>query len=168
MKRVLVLLLGGSSILALAPGQAAMGTDSYLPGPGAAKVLTVAASGPARASVTVLTEAVAIKETGPKETVRVFGEVYGFSPSLFAVHRDEPTLVTFWNLQPDDLHDFLLMDPQWNVWMKVDLPPLRKISYVFTFHEEGLFRFYCTMHLPEMAGQILVLPPAAISRRKAG
>jgi plastocyanin len=29
---------------------------------------------------------------------------------------------------------------------------------VFTFHQSGLFNFYCTVHQPEMAGQILVLP----------
>jgi len=44
--------------------------------------------------------------------------------------------------------------------MKVMLPPLRETKYVFTFHQEGLFNFYCTMHQPAMSGQILVLPPA--------
>ncbi len=39
--------------------------------------------------------------------------------------------------------------------------PCRKVyedPYVFAFHAEGLFAFYCTMHQPEMSGQILVLP----------
>ncbi len=133
--------------------------EGYLPGPAASRVVSVATSGSATASVIVQTQAVAIKETGPKETVRAFGEVYAFSPAFFAVHREEPTLVTFWNLQPDDLHDFLLMDPQYDVLMKLMLPPNRKTAYVLTFHREGLFRFYCAAHPPAMAGQILVLPP---------
>src|SRR3989442_1212172 len=112
----------------------------------------------ASAGTTVLTEAVAIKETGPRATVAGFGEVYAFAPAFVAVHRDEPTEISFWNLQPDDDHDFMLVAPDAQVLMKVLLPALRKTTYVFTFHEEGLFRFYCTMHQPEMSGQILVLP----------
>jgi plastocyanin len=77
---------------------------------------------------------------------------------LVAVHRDEPTEISFWNLQPDDDHDFMLVAPDSNVLMKVLLPALRKTTYILAFHEEGLFTFYCTMHQPEMSGQILVLP----------
>ena len=104
-------------------------------------------------------QGVAIKETGPRETVARYGEVYAFAPATVVVHRDEPTLIEFWNLQPDDDHDFMLMDPQWSVMMKVMLPALKKTSYIFTFHEEGLFNFFCVMHPPAMNGQILVLPP---------
>ena len=132
---------------------------TYLPDAAAARVITVAKDGPAEAGVTVLTEAVAIKETGPKATVKRFGEVYAFSPSFIAVHRDEPTQITFWNLQGDDEHDFMLADPEAHVLMHVVLPPLKETAYVFTFHQEGLFNFYCTMHQPAMSGQILVLPP---------
>ncbi|MFI5364778.1 MAG: cupredoxin domain-containing protein [Candidatus Binatia bacterium] len=147
---------------ALATG-AEMGkmVKTYLPDGAAAKIVTVTAAGPASAGVTVMTEALATKESGPKETVEHFGEVYAFSPSLIAVHKDEPTAIDFWNLQPDDEHDFMLADPHSNVMMSVLLPPLQVTSYVFTFHEEGLFNFYCTMHQPEMSGQILVLPPLA-------
>jgi plastocyanin len=106
----------------------------------------------------VLTEAVAVKQTGPRATVRRFGEVYAFSPTFVAVHPDEPTEISFWNLQPDDEHDFMLVAPDGRVLMKVPLPALRRTTYVFTFHAEGLFAFCCTMHQPEMSGQILVLP----------
>jgi plastocyanin len=117
----------------------------YLPGEAAAQVVSVSpGEGGAEAGMTVLTEAVAVKETGPKATVARFGEVYAFA-----------------NLQADDQHDFMLVDPDSNVLMKVPLPALAKTSYVFTFHREGLFNFYCTMHQPEMSGQILVLPPVA-------
>jgi plastocyanin len=102
---------------------------------------------------------VAIKETGPRNTVARFGEIYVFTPSFFAVHRDEPTAITFWNLQPDDDHDSMLTDADLNVRMKVTLRALQKAPYVFAFHREGLFTFYCTRHQPAMSGQILVLPP---------
>ncbi|MGH9440948.1 MAG: cupredoxin domain-containing protein [Thermoanaerobaculia bacterium] len=134
-------------------------TPDYLPDAAGQKTATISASGSASAGFVVMTEAVAVKETGPKETVRAFGETYQFSPPFLAVRRDEPTRIEFWNLQPDDEHDILLLDPAWNVLMKQTLPPLKKRSWVFTFREEGLYRFYCTVHLPEMAGQILVLPP---------
>jgi plastocyanin len=52
----------------------------------------------------------------------------------------------------------MLVAPDAHVLMRVLLPALRKTTHVFTFHEEGLFTFYCTMHRPEMTGQILVLP----------
>ena len=132
----------------------------FLPNAAASKAVSVVARGPATASVVVMTEAVAIKETGPKETVKAFGEVYAFSPPTFAVHRDEPTLITFWNLQGDDEHDFLLLDDRNNVLMKITLPPLKKTPYIFTFHREGDFRFTCTLHVPEMSGQVLVFPPS--------
>jgi plastocyanin len=142
-------------------GPAHQHEPEYLPDAAAAKVVAVASGeAGAQAEIIVLTEAVAIKETGPKQTVARFGEVYAFAPSFIAVHRDEPTAISFWNLQGDDDHDFMLVDPDLNVMMKATLPALRKTSYVFTFHREGLFTFYCTMHQPAMSGQILVLPPA--------
>jgi len=121
---------------------------------------TIARSGAAKARVVVLTAGVAIKEGGPAETLRVFGEVYAFVPQVFVVRRDEPTEVTFWNLQPDDEHDFMLTDPSNRVLVKTKLPPLSKTKFVMTFHDEGLFPFYCVMHQPSMSGQILVVAPA--------
>ncbi len=132
---------------------------SYLPNAEASKVVSVVSSASAVAVLVIQTQAVAVKETGPKQTVAHFGEVYAFSPSFIAVHRDEPTLIRFWNLQPDDAHDFTLLDPHRNVLMKIALPPGRETAFVFTFHQEGLFDFVCAMHRPAMNGQILVLPP---------
>jgi len=146
--------------IAFAAAVAAKKVPDFLPNAAASKIVTVATRGLAGATVTVMTEAIAIKESGPKETVKAFGEVYAFSPATFAVHRNEPTLVTFWNLQGDDEHDFMLMDDRNQVLMKVTLPPLKKSDYIFSFHREGLFRFTCTLHLPEMSGQVLVLPPS--------
>jgi plastocyanin len=131
----------------------------YLPGDAQSRVVSVSTTGEAQSEIVVLTEAIAIKENGPKETVAKFGEVYGFAPSFIAVHRDEPTRLTFWNLQPDDEHDFMLADPDLNVMMHVKLKPLSRNSWIFNFHKEGVFPFFCAVHQPEMNGQILVLPP---------
>jgi len=131
----------------------------FLPNAPASKIVSVAKTGNAEAEVIVLTEAVAVKETGPKQTVAKFGEVYSFSPTFIAIRRDVPTMLTFWNLQSDDEHDFMLTAPDATVLMHLKLMPLTRTSYVFTFHEDGIFNFYCTVHQPEMNGQILVLPP---------
>ncbi|MBI3782103.1 MAG: cupredoxin domain-containing protein [Deltaproteobacteria bacterium] len=148
------------------PGHKAKEAERYfLPDASADKIVSVARSEAATSGMTVLTQAIAIKETGPKKTVARFGEVYSFSPTFIAVQRDEPTAISFWNLQGDDVHDFMLVDPDLNALMKVELPPLQKTSFTFSFHREGLFNFYCTMHQPEMSGQILVLPPAVHTER---
>src|SRR5262249_35288399 len=101
----------------------------------------------------------ATKESGPAETVKQFGEVYAFMPDVFAVRRDQPTQITFWNLQADDEHDFMLTDPNNHVLLQTKLPPLSKTTYVMTFHAEGAYPFYCVMHQPAMSGQILVTAP---------
>jgi plastocyanin len=148
----------GAALAAASTGEAE--SRYYLPDQRGSKIVTVVREGNPEAEVVVLTQAVAVKETGPKETIDKYGEVYAFSPAFIAVHRDQPTLVTFWNLQSDDDHDFALLGSDWSVLMYVDLPPLRKTSYLFTFHKEGLFDFKCMQHSPAMSGQILVLPPA--------
>jgi plastocyanin len=134
----------------------------YLPNAEASRIVSVSSNtnGPIAAHIFIQTHAVAVKETGPKETVARFGEVYAFSPNFFAVHKDEPTLIHLLNLQPDDNHDFMLYAPD-QVFLKMLLPPLKETSYLFTFHREGLFNFMCAMHQPSMTGQILVLPPRA-------
>ena len=119
--------------------------------------IAVAANGKPAARVIVMCEAVATKESGPAETVKTFGEAYAFDPTTFAVKKDEPTEVVFWNLQGDDEHDFMLLDSRNHVVAQFKLPPLSKTSRLFTFRRQGLYRFYCTVHQPEMSGQITVL-----------
>jgi plastocyanin len=116
--------------------------------------------GKAKAKITILCEAIATKESGPKDTVATFGEVYAFSPTSIPLHRDEPTEITFWNLQSDDEHDFMLLNDRNTVLTQFKLPPLKKTTVVFTFHRDGVYRFVCTMHQPEMAGVMTVVPPA--------
>jgi plastocyanin len=148
-------LIGSASASAMPP----MDKHFYLPNAAASKIVSVAKGGTPQAEVIILTERVAVKETGPKETVAKFGEVYAFSPTFIAIRREVPTMLTFWNLQSDDEHDFMLTAPDSTVLMHLKLEPLTKTSYVFTFHQDGIFNFYCAVHQPEMNGQILVLPP---------
>lgn len=133
----------------------------FLPDANGSKIVSMSGNTnlPVKATLVVQTHGVITKESGPKETLDRFNEVYDFSPAFLAVRRDEPTLIRFWNLQPDDNHDFMLIAPDSTVLTKVLLPPLKETSFVFTFHQEGLFNFLCAMHEPSMAGQILVLPP---------
>ena len=130
----------------------------FWPDKAASKEVSLARTGKAPVMIVLQTHAVAVKETGPKATVAKFGEVYAWSPQLIVVHQNEPTRIRFWNLQPDDLHDFMLVSPNSQVLMKLLLPPLSNKSYVFTFHQQGLYTFLCSIHTPEMMGQILVLP----------
>ena len=122
--------------------------------------VTISTTGQAKARVIVMTQALVTKESGPKESVQAFGESYAFNPATFAVRRDEPTQVTFWNLQGDDEHDFMLLDDQNHVVLQTTLPALKKVTYIMTFHHDGVFPFFCKQHQPEMSGQVLVFPPA--------
>ena len=132
--------------------------EDYLPDAAGSKIVTVSPSGEARSELVVMTQALVTKEAGPRRALRAFGETYAFLPSTLVVRAEEPTRVTFWNLQDDDVHDFMLADAKGDVLMRVTLPPLRRTSWVFTFHRAGLLHFYCTMHQPEMSGQVVVLP----------
>jgi len=148
------------AVLALVHGARAADPQAaaeQLPSGAAAKLVSISPAAPA-VSLTVITQAVVVRESGPSQSVERFGETYVFSPSVILVHRDEPIRLTFRNLQPDDLHDFELLDSGSAPLMHVMLPPLSDRSYTLVFHEEGLFRFLCTLHQPVMSGQILVLP----------
>jgi plastocyanin len=159
--KIVFVILPALMCVASASAAPPMDKHFYLPDAAASKIVSVSKEGTPEAEVIVLTQAVAIKETGPKETVAKFGEVYAFSPTFIAIRRESPTMLTFWNLQPDDEHDFMLAAPDGTVLMHLKLMPLTKTSYVFTFHQAGIFDFYCAVHQPEMNGQILVLPASA-------
>jgi len=124
------------------------------------KAPDVVLGGKARARVVIMTQALVTKESGPKDSLAAFGESYAFVPSTFAVRENEPAEITFWNLQGDDEHDVMLLDSHRHVVLQAKLPPLKKTSFVMTFHRTGVFDFYCTMHQPEMSGQIVVIKGA--------
>lgn len=131
--------------------------DGYLPNAAALSIVHAVPNGPARAGVVILTETLPTGQPDPQEQ-KAFGLLYTFTPRVIFVRRDEPTAFSFWNLQSDETHDFMLASPGGQVLMKMMLPQLKKTAITLTFHKEGLYTFYCTMHQPEMSGQILVLP----------
>src|SRR5229473_1158168 len=94
-RAVIYILLHSLNCIATAatPATASKNGPFFLPSGDATKIVTVTAGGEAEAGVTVVTEAVAIKETGLAATVAKFGEVYAFSPDFIALHRDEPTQI---------------------------------------------------------------------------
>jgi hypothetical protein len=55
---------------------------TFLPNAEASKVVSVTTTGAALEVIVVQMHAVTVKETGPKETVARFGEVYAFPPPL--------------------------------------------------------------------------------------
>jgi plastocyanin len=161
---LIALASSGAALAADLTAQRAVSDRYFLPDASQSRIVSVAPSAKASesknaAGLIVLTQAVAVKENGPAATVKTFGEVYGFSPNFIAVHRDQPLRLVFWNLQPDDEHDFMLLSPDGDTVMHEQLRPLTKNAWVFTFHKQGIFDFICAAHQPEMTGQILVLPP---------
>lgn len=151
----LTLFLFSTLILAAAHGHPER-TPDYLPTGEAERFLTVEKGGKPEQNLVVLTESVAVKETGPKQTVARFGEVYAFSPSFLAVPRERPVEISFWNLQPDDEHDVLILAPDQTVLMHWNLKPLSRTPFTYTFHQPGIYSVVCTLHRPEMTAQILV------------
>jgi cupredoxin-like protein len=142
----------------LTAGFSAHAEDGYYPSAAASRIVTAVPDGSPRTGVVILTEAQPQGQLDPQEQ-KTFGVLYEFSPRMIFVHRDEPTSFSFWNLQSDETHDFMLSTALGQVLMKMMLPRLKKTSVTLTFHKEGLYTFYCTMHQPEMSGQIYVLPP---------
>jgi hypothetical protein len=67
---ILIALTGHLNALAASPTPPA-DRHFYLPSQAASKIVTVTRQGEAAAEVIVLTQPVAIKETGPKETINV-------------------------------------------------------------------------------------------------
>jgi plastocyanin len=154
---VLTATAGGAGLAA----RQAQTTDAnryYLPNAENSKAVTVTRTGKPAAHIIIQIHAMATKATDP-ETVAHFGEVFSFAPATFFVHQDEPTQIEFWNLQEDMDHDFMMMDAKHDVMMQMQLPKYKKTSYVFTFHRQGVFDFTCSVHLPGMNGQVMVVAP---------
>lgn len=154
----LVILMYPAAARAQPPGSSSPVHD-FLPDQTDSRVVTVAKNATPAADIVIVTQAVVVKESGPRAAVDRFSEVYSFSPAFVALRRDQPTEITFWNLQVDDQHDFALLGANQRIMMSLVLKPLSKTSYVFTFHRQGLFDFKCLEHQPAMNGQFFVIPP---------
>jgi hypothetical protein len=156
---ILAIFCNLSGVATAATGPLRRSGGDYLPDTQDSKIVTVTTGGPADATLTVMTEPIEITRIDPAGKAHPIGEVDNFTPAFLGLHREQPTRIWLWNLQPTQRHDFGLLGPDMKVMMFVRLPPLHKVSYVFTFHQEGLFDFKCLEHQPDMSGQFLVLPP---------
>ncbi|MGH7733136.1 MAG: cupredoxin domain-containing protein [Gemmatimonadales bacterium] len=85
-------------------------------------------------------------------------EVYGFEPSTITVVAGDTIDFTFINPE-DDQHSFVIEG------LVVPLPPQQRVHATWVAPHPGIFPFVCSIpaHLPMMAGQVVVLAPAAIT-----
>jgi plastocyanin len=85
-------------------------------------------------------------------------EVYGFAPGTLTVVAGDTIHFTFVNPE-DDLHTFVLPD------FAVSLPGQRITEATYVARRPGIYPFRCNLpsHAPMMAGQLIVLSPAAVA-----
>ena len=128
---------------------------------------------PRRRAITVTTVPLLVKETAKLYPflARDFApggvldgkEVYAFEPNAITVVAGDTIEFTFINPE-DDVHNFVLGS------FAVSLPPQDTAHAVYVARTPGIFRFECAIpaHLPMMAGQLVVLAPAAVATATAG
>jgi len=89
-------------------------------------------------------------------------ELYGFMPSQVTVMAGDTIHFTFINPE-DDVHAFVLPD------LAVSLPGNSTTRATYIALRAGVFAFTCAIqsHLPMMAGQLIVLAPAALASSAA-
>jgi len=82
-------------------------------------------------------------------------EIYAFVPNTLTVVEGDSVQLTFVNPE-DDEHDFVLPG------LVVALPGKSVTEATWRARDAGIFNFVCTIpaHMPEMYGQIVVLPAA--------
>ena len=92
-------------------------------------------------------------------------EVYGFDrlwgwliPLAITVVAGDTIALTFINPE-DDQHSFVIEG------LVVPLPPQQEVHATWVAPRPGIFPFVCSIpaHLPMMAGQVVVLAPAAVT-----
>jgi len=148
------------ALLLMALPAARARAEDYMPGAALAGILSATPAARARNQIVILTLPLPGNQSDAGEMAK-FGLLYGFSPRTIFVYRDEPTTFNFWNLQSNEQHDVMITDGSGQVLLHQELPQLKKTLLTLTFHKQGLFTFYCTMHQPYMSGQIVVLAPPA-------
>ncbi|MGB7211349.1 MAG: cupredoxin domain-containing protein [Gemmatimonadales bacterium] len=85
-------------------------------------------------------------------------EVYAFEPSTITAVAGDTLDLTFVNPE-DDQHSFVIEG------LVVPLPPQQRVHATWVASRPGIFPFVCSIpaHLPMMAGQVVVLAPAAVT-----
>ena len=87
-----------------------------------------------------------------------------FSPDILEVNTGDNVTIHFYNLDLTDSHTFTIGAP-YNADKIV--APGQNTTVKFKAAEEGIYRFYCRLHLPTMEGQLIVLPPPPVEKTTA-
>ncbi len=80
-----------------------------------------------------------------------------FSRPVLVVNKGDNVTIHFFNIETDatDRHSFTLGAP-YNI--DVDIAGGQNATATFTANQDGVFIFYCKYHLPNMTGELVVLP----------
>jgi plastocyanin len=84
-----------------------------------------------------------------------------FSPDILEVNTGDNVTIHFYNLDLTDSHTFTIGAP-YNTDKIV--APGQNATFKFKAAEEGIYRFYCRLHLPTMEGQLIVLPTPPVEK----
>jgi plastocyanin len=85
-----------------------------------------------------------------------------FSPDVLVATEGDNITIHFYNLDTTARHTFTIDSPPYTI--NKDLLPGQNATVTFKATQEGIFRFYCTYHLPTMAGQLIVLHPPTVEK----
>ncbi len=77
-----------------------------------------------------------------------------FTPNQIVVNQGDKVIIHFYNTEEKEHHTFTIGAP-YNI--NVDLAGGQKQDITFTASYPGVFRFFCTYHLPTMVGELIVL-----------
>lgn len=77
-----------------------------------------------------------------------------FVPTQLVVNQGDKVVIHFINTEDEPENHTFTIDA-YNI--NVDLGMGQKQDITFTATQAGMFRFYCTYHLPTMSGQLVVL-----------
>lgn len=145
--------LAGALILALTACQTASPRPAYAPRTRAVTVTTV----PLLVKEDAKTLPFLQRDFAPGGVLEG-REVYGFAPSTITMVAGDTLDLTFINPE-DDQHSFVIEG------LVVALPPQQRVRARWVAPRPGIFPFVCSIpaHLPMMAGQVVVLAPAAVT-----
>ncbi|HET7023651.1 MAG TPA: cupredoxin domain-containing protein [Gemmatimonadales bacterium] len=145
--------LAGAAVVALAACHATAPRAAYVPRTRAVTVTTV----PLLVKEDAKTLPFLQRDFAPGGVLEGH-EVYAFEPSTITVVAGDTIALTFINPE-DDQHSFVIEG------LVVPLPPQQEVHATWVAPRPGIFPFVCSVpaHLPMMAGQVVVLAPAAFT-----
>ncbi|MGB6590629.1 MAG: cupredoxin domain-containing protein [Candidatus Nitrosopolaris sp.] len=82
-----------------------------------------------------------------------------YIPNELDANEGDTVTIHFYNLDAGDRHTFTIGSPY---YINEDAAPLHNVTFTFKAGNEGVYRFYCTYHQPNMTGQLIVLPSSTV------